>query len=976
MARHLYLIDGFAQIFRAYYAIRGGMQSPVTGEPTHAVFGFAGMLIKLFSQLKPDYVVVAIDGPGKTFRDEMYDEYKATRDRTPEDLTAQIPRVLELIEAFGIPAVSHPGLEADDVIATITQRVLDDPDAKDVHIRIVSRDKDLEQLLCDRVTMYDIHKDEEIDVQGLKETKGITPEQVVDVLALMGDSVDNVPGVPGIGPKTAASLVQEFGSIDGILANLDKIKGKRRENLEAAKDILPLSRALVTLKRDGDFPFDLEDAKVKGINLHKVISLFQQLGFRRYQHEVRNLALEMGVVGEDGSLPLEQAADDAAAGGGGNGATAAASALPAASETAAASATATAPAGGDASTSTGGAAGAAAPGAASLQQERGEYKVITTLEQLNDLVATLKKQKIIAVDTETTGLTPDSDLCGISLAWKAGQGVYVPTLSPDAGSHLDKETVLSILKEVLEDPSIKKCGHNIKFDARILGAAGVWLKGVVFDSMLASILIDPARPGHKLEQLALDLLGYQMTPISDLIGMGAEDGCLSMAEVPLERIADYAAEDADISLRLYHELLPRLRELGMEELVCQVEAPLAVVIARMEHNGIICDPEELARQGEELSRRVQEIREKIFEYAGGEFNPDSPKQLAEVLFERLGLAPGKKTKTGYSTDIEELTRLAAQEDKNDPKTLVPGLIIEYRQLAKLISTYLGNLRDSVNPKTGRIHSTFHQLVTATGRLASQNPNMQNIPVRTDIGRQIRKAFVAPPKHLLICADYSQIELRVLAHLSEDPGLIDAFVQEQDIHAAVASQVFGVPLDQVSREQRDHAKTINFGIIYGITPYGLARRIEGLDVTRAAQLIDDYKTRFPGIERFLQECVSHALEFGYVTTILGRRRAIPEIQSRNRAKRALGERLAINSVVQGSAADLIKLAMVNVQDRIDREQIPLKLLLQIHDELVFECPEKDAESYAALVVEEMEKAMSLKVPLRAEAGIGKDWMAAK
>src|SRR5690606_11707451 len=430
------------------------------------------------------------------------------------------------------------------------------------------------------------------------------------------------------------------------------------------------------------------------------------------------------------------------------------------------------------------------------------------------------------------------------------------------------------------------------------------------------------------------------------------------------------------ALRLYHALMPRIREAGMEELLCQVEAPLSVVIARMEQNGIMCDPGELARQGEELSRRVEELKARIFEYAGGEFNLDSPKQLGEVLFEKLGLPAGKRTKTGYSTDIEVLTKLAAEEDKNDPKTLVPGLLIEYRQLSKLINTYLGNLRESINPKTGRIHSTFHQLVTATGRLASQNPNMQNIPVRTYVGRQIRKAFVAPPGHVLIAADYSQIELRILAHLSEDPGLIEAFEQGLDIHAAVASQVFGVGIDQVTREQRAYAKVINFGIIYGITPYGLSRRIEGLDVRRAAELIEDYKRRFPGIDRFLQQCVQQAKEYGYVTTILGRRRAIPEIRSSSRPRRALGERLAINTVVQGSAADLIKVAMVKIHDRIDREGHPLKLLLQIHDELIFEAPEERAEECAALVVEGMEQAMSLKVPLKAEAGIGKDWMEAK
>lgn len=446
--------------------------------------------------------------------------------------------------------------------------------------------------------------------------------------------------------------------------------------------------------------------------------------------------------------------------------------------------------------------------------------------------------------------------------------------------------------------------------------------------------------------------------------------------VPLDQVGPYAAEDADIALRLYRELTPKLEELGMGPLLRDVEAPLVEVLVEMEANGVLCDPDELRRQGKALAQRVEELKAQIFEIAGTTFNLDSPKQLAEVLFERLGLPAGKKTKTGYSTDMEVLGNLASQEDPSDPRTSVPRLLLEYRQLAKLINTYLENLAASINPETGRIHTTFHQLVTATGRLASQGPNLQNIPVRTDVGRQIRKAFVAAPGHLLLCADYSQIELRILAHLSGDEGLIDVFRKDLDIHAAVAAQVFGVPIDQVTREQRTHAKTINFGIIYGVTPYGLARRIEGLDVSQAAALIQSYKERYPGIDAFLQRCIDQALEYGYVTTILGRRRAIPELHSRNRAKRSLGERLAINSVVQGSAADLIKVAMVNIFRRIERERLPLKMLLQIHDELVFETPAGMADEHAAIVREEMERAMELKVPLKAEAGAGPDWMSAK
>jgi DNA polymerase-1 len=492
--------------------------------------------------------------------------------------------------------------------------------------------------------------------------------------------------------------------------------------------------------------------------------------------------------------------------------------------------------------------------------------------------------------------------------------------------------------------------------------------------MLASTLLDPSQSSHKPDHLAFAQLGYTMIPITDLIGEGEGQG--TMEAVPLDRITQYAAEDTDIVLRLYHRLLPRLEAEGQAELLRDIEAPLTVILAEMEHNGILCDPEELRRQGEVLGSRVDELKRRIWEAAGTEFVLDSPKQLAEVLFDRLGLASGKKTKTGRSTDVQVLDKLAMQEDPADPRTSVPRLILEYRQLQKLISTYLGNLRGSVDPHDGRIRTTFHQLVTATGRLASHGPNLQNIPVRTDIGRQIRKAFHAPEGHCLICADYSQIELRLLAHLSGDKALLEAFARDQDIHAAVASQVFGVPLDQVTREQRGRAKTINFGIIYGVTPFGLSQRIEGLDVPTATQLIADYKARFPGIDAFMQRCVQQALDRGYVTTLSGRRRAIPEVHASNANTRNLGERLAINTVVQGSAADLIKAAMVNVHRRADEDALPLKMLLQIHDELVLEAPESEAERLAKVICEEMERAMTLSVPLRAEAGIGKDWMSAK
>lgn len=919
MPETLYLIDAFAQIFRAYYAIRTPMHSPATGEPTQAVFGFTGMLLKLCSQFHPHYAVVAMDSPGKTFRDELYPLYKATRRETPEDLISQVPRVLQVVEGFGLPIIGQPGLEADDIIATLTQRVLDDPSLAHVHIRIVSKDKDLEQLLGDRVSLFDIHTDTTTDVQALMDNKGITPAQVIDLLTLMGDTSDNVPGVEGIGPKTAAQLIQQYGSLDGLLANLDQLKGKRRENIEKALDTIPLSRTLVTLKRDAGFPFTLEDARVRPPDLAHLLPLFQQLGFNRFRDEVQRLAPPSAAA------PVQQ---------------------------------------GDLFFS-------APPNTPARTAVEGQYETITTLEQLQGLAATLRAQPLISVDTETTGLEREALLCGLSFAWEEGRGVYVPLRSPEPEAHLSPAQVLEVLSPLLADPSLPKCGHNLKFDTGVLLNAGVQLHGVVCDSLLASLLIDPTQAGHKLDQLALLHFNHQMIPISELIGEGG-----SMDQVPLGQIAVYAAEDADLSLRLCRRFMSKLDELGMGELMRQVEAPLCVVLARMEAQGILCDPEELRRQGQILGQRVEELRRQVWELAGEEFQLESTQQLAEVLFKKLGFPPGKRTKTGYSTDITVLEKLAAREDRSEPRTGVPRLVIEYRQLTKLISTYLGNLEAAISPRDHRIHTTFHQLVTATGRLASQNPNLQNIPVRTEVGRQIRRAFVAPPGQLLICADYSQIEIRLLAHLSEDPALIEAFVQDQDIHTAVAAQVFGVPLDEVTRPLRDQAKTINFGIIYGVTAFGLAQRVEGMNVAGATALIADYKRRFPGIDTFLQECVRQALDQGYVATLMGRRRAIPELRESDHNLRSLGERLAINSVVQGSAADLIKVAMVRVQDHIDREDLPLKLLLQIHDELVFEAPADQAPALAELICREMEAAMTLKVPLRAEAGIGPDWMSAK
>lgn len=942
----LYLIDGHAQIFRAYYAIRGGMTSPVTGEPTGACFAFTGMLLKLMSKFRPHYVAMAIDTPGKTFRDELYPEYKANRESPPEDFAAQVPRIFEITRMFGIPIIGQPGAEADDLIATITQRILDDPQYADIDLRIVSKDKDLEQLLTDRVSMFDIHTDTTIDVDALLENKGITPEQVIDILTLTGDTVDNIPGVKGVGPKTAVKLIQEFGSVQGVLDNIDKIKGKRKENIQEAAEFLPLSRKLVTLDHDVDIEFDLGDAKVGGIDATSLRHLFRQLGFNRHIDELNRL------VGADETPAAATAAVKSKG-----------DAFP----------TSLFDAGNE-----GRASGQAVEPIAEIQLAGAsdcEYEAITTREQLDELVDTLSKQKLIAFDTETIGLGHRMQMCGLSFAWKPKHGVYIPTCSPDSAKHLDLDTVLAALKPMLENADLPKCAHNFKYDMLVLRNAGIHVHGIAFDSMIGAFLV--GTPGHGLDHLALSLLKHETIPITKLIGPGGRGKTqLTMDKVPLEQITPYAAEDADITLRLTELLQEQVKEMGMEALARDVEMPLIDVLAEMEYQGIRVDPDVLDEQKQQLSERIIELRDQIHEAAGEPFNIDSPKQLAEVLFTKLGLPVIKRTKTGPSTDVEVLDRLCEMEDLEPELLAVPRLVVEYRQLTKLVGTYLESLKTSIEPDTGRIHASFHQTGTATGRLSSSGPNLQNIPIRTDIGRQIRKAFIADPEHVLISADYSQIELRILAHLSEDEALIDAFKRDLDIHTAVAAQVFGVDEDSVSSAQRSHAKVINFGIIYGVTPFGLARRIEGLDVGGARKLIDDYRTRFPGINRFLDKCINQALTEGHVITMLGRRREIPQINSSNGQTRALGERLAINTVVQGSAADLIKVAMVNLHRKIQTENLPARLLLQIHDELVVEAPVAKADEMAKLVQQEMENAIALTVPLKVELGVGPDWLSAK
>jgi len=950
----LYLIDGHAQFFRAFHAIRTPMTSPVTKEPTNATFGFVGVLLKILRTQRPDYLAVAIDASGDrgTFRSEIYPEYKANRAEPPEALAPQVERCVSLLEEVETPVLGVEGVEADDTVATLVERLK--ASHPDLRIRIVSKDKDLMQLLePGRVEMYDPYNDEVITAESLQEDKGVTPDQVVDMLALMGDSIDNVPGVEGVGQKTAAQLIEKWGSLDNLLAHAEEIKGKRGERLRAAAATLPLSKQLVTLRRDVPLEFDLERAQTAQLRLEKLEPILRELGFNRRREELREL------LEGDGRISSEPTPSDS----------------------------------GDAP-ATGFDEGLFAQRSAPAVKKDGDYQTVRTRADLKRLAKALKSAPIFAIDCETTNLAPmRAELCGLAFSTKAGTGWYVPVRSPEPEAHLSEHDALDGLRAVLEDPDRPKCGHNLKYDLLVLRRAGVELRGVDFDSMVASYLVDPARSSHGLDALALALLGYSCTPISDLIGSGAKQRTFDT--VPLDVATEYAAEDADISLRLRDVLLPQLKAMGLASLAADVETPLVEVLAELQWNGIRVDPEELDRQAERLTQRLEELRERIVDEAPREFNPDSPKQLAGLLFNKaddpnlpgLGLKPLKRTKTGYSTDIEVLEKLAADASV---ETEIPKLILEHRQLSKLVGTYLAALKDEIHPETGRIHASFNQTVAATGRLSSSDPNLQNIPIRTDIGREIRKAFVAPDGRALISADYSQIELRMLAHLSQDEALTEAFRSGQDIHRAVAAQIHEVEPEEVTDQQRSGAKMVNFGIVYGVTPFGLARRL-GIGEKEAGTIIDEYKARFPGITTFLQECVEQAQRHGYVETILKRRRPIPQLESRQPQQRSLGERMAINSVVQGSAADLIKLAMLDLHRRLSEHaphwrraagmdeapEVPdVLMLLQIHDELVFEAPRERAEEARDLIKARMEAAMDLRVPLEVDAAIAGDWFEAK
>ena len=979
---HTAIIDGHAQFFRAYYAIRGGLSSPVTGEPTNLVFGFISTLFSYIRAQKPTDLVVVIDAAGdtETFRSELYPEYKAHRDPAPEDFHPQVERCLEALKLMGIPVLGIAGVEADDVIATLVRRMR--AARPDAHIRMVSRDKDLGQLVDAHTTLFDPQKNTDLGLEQLFDWKGVRPEQVIDLLALMGDASDNVPGVPGVGPKTASALLAEYGSIEGIYENLDKIKGKRHESLAASRDQVALSRKLVTLKGDCDVPFELANAKFEPsrCDLAQLLELLRVLGFHRLRGEAQEIF-------GGGASPA--AADAAPSSPSSSSSSSRKKPQPSLdhdagslfAQSAPSNAASTPPAVKPARADHG-AFGTLFEGHETADQPLVSARAMTTTTvrthaELATLAARLTEAGRFAFDTETDSLVmPLARLVGLSFATREGEGIYVPVRSPEPSTHLTTDEVLAVLKPILENPALHKVGHNLKYDCAVLANHGVTLSGIAGDSMLASWLVDPTRPSHGLEATSEHVLGVQPIPIEAVIGPRGM-GQRRFDQAPLDRAAPYAAEDAEIAWALASRLESVLAEREQLAVYRDVEVPLVPVLSKMERAGIRLDRDELATQRRELEVRLAKLRASIAADAPWGFNPDSPKQLSQVLFNApdaeppgLGLRVIKRTTTGASTDSEVLEKLA--EDPNCISRL-PEQILEYRQFAKLVGTYLKALDEAILPETGRIHCSFHQTGTATGRLSSSDPNLQNIPIRTEVGAAIRKAFIASEGMTFVSADYSQIELRFLAHLSKDPGLCDAFARGEDIHRAVAAQVFEVTPSEVTDAQRSAAKMVNFGIVYGITASGLARRLgPGYTIARAKEIMESYRARFRGIDAFLESAVADAKRTGHAKTILGRWRPIPQIESRNPAERAFGERIAVNTVVQGSAADLIKIAMIRLDAALAERFPRARLLLQIHDELLVEAPEGDAAAVGELLAEVMRGAMQLSVPLEVSSAVGRRW----
>lgn len=890
----LYLVDGSALAYRSYFAFAQNPLRTKRGEQTSVVYGFATTLLRLLAKEKPTHIAVARDTKEKNFRHELYPDYKATREKMPDEMVDQLPRLDQLLKVMGIANLEVNGYEADDIIATLTR----DAVSRGWDVVIVTGDKDLFQLVNDKVRIFNLRKVSEAgewyDHEGVITKMGVAPQQVRDLLALMGDSSDNIPGAKGVGPKTAVKLLEEYGSLDELLNHVEDVRRpKLRESLMEYRVRAETVKRLVDLAYDVDVGVDLQDLKVPTLDTAELKNLFVELEFS-------SLVKSLG-TSEEAQPDLKQ-----------------------------------------------------------------NYSTVDTESALKKVVAEIKEKKIFAFDTETTGLNwLTCELVGISLATDSGVAYYIP-LRHAEGKNLDPDICHNLLNPVLKDSSIKKIAQNFKFDFHVMDRQGYEISSFDHDPMLASYVLDPAGQ-HGLDSLALKHFDYTMQPISELIGTGKKQ--ITFDKVPIDKATFYSAEDSDFTFRLNQVLEPAVEDIGGHKLLHDIELPLSRVLASMERAGVRIDVEFLELLSAEIAKELENIIFDIYELAGEEFNINSTAQLSTILFEKLKLKPLRRTakKTGYSTDVNVLTELAKVHD-------LPRRILDYRQLQKLKSTYIDSLPKMVNEETGRIHTSYNQAVAATGRLSSTDPNLQNIPIKTEEGSRIRQAFIpTDDEHLILAADYSQVELRVLAHFAEEATLIESFRNNEDIHRRTASEVYGVDLEDVDPDQRRVAKTANFAVIYGVTAYGLSQQSD-MTVAEAKEFIDIYFTRYPQLRKFIDSTIEQARKDGYVTTLFGRRRYLPEINSQNNSRRQFAERTAVNTIIQGTAAEMIKIAMIEIDKEI--REFKSKMIMQVHDELVFDVEKSELDKIQRIVREKMEGCVNLSVPITVEIGTGANWLDSK
>lgn len=927
--KKLFLLDAYALIYRSYYAFIKNPRINSKGINTSAIFGFINTLEDVLKKENPSHIAVGFDPQGPTFRHEAYVQYKAQREETPEVIRYSVPIIKDIIKAYRIPILEVSGFEADDVIGTLAK--LAEKEGYDTYM--MTPDKDYGQLVSEHIFMYKPRfGGGDFDILGVPEVKARyaiqEPEQVIDLLGLMGDSSDNIPGCPGVGEKTAAKLISEFGNIENLLANTDKLKGALKEKIENNAEQIRFSKFLATIKTDVPVIFDEKSLQRDPVDKEQLRKIFEELEFRALSDRILG-----GNVPEKKLTPVAQQGSlfDMSP---------SVSSVPV-PET-----------------------GSISDMIADIHTTPHAYHLVDSREAMWDLAALLGCSPAFAFDTETTGVDPmNVDLVGISFALKEGEAYYVPV--PESRS--EAERVVSIFRSALENSSSLKIGQNIKYDYIVLRNYGITVKGNFFDTMVAHYLLQPEQR-HNMDYLADVLLHYKTVDIESLIGTkGKKQQC--MRNVPITQICEYAAEDADVTLKLKNVLEPMLKKEGLDKLFYEIEMPLVRVLAEMEITGVNVDKVALQSSSVVLSGQIEKLEKEIYELAGMEFNVSSARQVGEVLFERLKIdEKAKKTKTGqYSTTEDILEKLRSKHP-------IVGKILELRGIRKLLSTYINALPELINPRTGKIHTSFNQTITATGRLSSSNPNLQNIPIRDEVGKEIRRAFVPDEGSLFFSADYSQIELRIMADLSGDEHMIEAFTSDADIHAATAAKIYKLPIDEVSKDMRRKAKTANFGIIYGISVFGLAERLN-IPRSESKQLIEGYFESYPHVKEYMEKSIEIARKNGYVETICGRKRMLPDINSHNSVVRGYAERNAINAPIQGSAADIIKIAMIRIFNRFEKENLKTKMILQVHDELNFNVPENELEQVRNIVREEMENAWTLKVPLIADSGVGNNWLEA-